>query len=52
MRAGLRIRATGVCFDATVAGLLAHHDEIESAFLADYLAEQPIREDVQHAARE
>lgn len=36
--AGLRISAPGVCLDATVAGLLARRDQIESDFLAQYLA--------------
>lgn len=36
--AGLRIRAEGVCIDATVTGLLVQRPEIESTFLAAYLA--------------
>ncbi len=35
--AGLKIRAGGVCVDATVPGLLAQRNTIEAAFLADYL---------------
>jgi hypothetical protein len=38
LRAGVRIRSDGVCLDATVQGLLAHRADIESAFLAEYLA--------------
>jgi hypothetical protein len=38
IRAGMRVRCEGVCLDATVEGLLAHHANIESAFLAEYLA--------------
>ncbi|MGA2862461.1 MAG: hypothetical protein ACLQFF_02830 [Steroidobacteraceae bacterium] len=38
MRAGIRIRTPGVCLDATVAGLLASRAQIESEFLAQYLA--------------
>jgi len=38
--AGMRIRSEGVCLDATVAGLLASRQSIESAFLAQYLALQ------------
>ncbi len=38
MRAGIRIRTQGVCLDATVAGLLASRAQIESEFLAQYLA--------------
>jgi hypothetical protein len=40
LTAGLRIRAEGACLAATVAGLLARRDDIESAFLADYLSPQ------------
>ena len=36
--AGLRIRCEGVSLDATTRGLLAHRANIESAFLAEYLA--------------
>jgi len=36
--AGLRIRAEGVCLDATIAGLLAQRERIEAMFLAEYLA--------------
>ena len=39
IRAGLRIRAGPVLIDATIPGLLAHHDAIESAFLAEYTRE-------------
>lgn len=38
VRAGIRIRTSGACLDATVAGLLAPRAEIESEFLAEYLA--------------
>jgi vacuolar-type H+-ATPase subunit E/Vma4 len=38
LRAGVRIRSEKVCLDATVQGLLAHRADIESAFLAEYLA--------------
>jgi vacuolar-type H+-ATPase subunit E/Vma4 len=38
VRAGIRIRASGACLDATVAGLLASRAQIESEFLAQYLA--------------
>lgn len=38
IRAGLRITAPGVCFDATVAGLTSRRAAIESAFLAEYLS--------------
>jgi vacuolar-type H+-ATPase subunit E/Vma4 len=34
---GLKIRADGVCIDATVDGLLAHRADIESIFMAEYL---------------
>ena len=37
MPAGLKIRASGVCVDATVPGLLGQRDAIEAAFLAEYL---------------
>jgi vacuolar-type H+-ATPase subunit E/Vma4 len=36
--AGVRIRAERVCIDATVPGLLVQRDEVESWFLAAYLA--------------
>jgi hypothetical protein len=39
VRAGIRIRAAGVCLDATVAGLLESRAEIEADFLATLLAE-------------
>jgi hypothetical protein len=39
MPAGLKIRATGVCVDATVPGLLTQRDAIEAAFLAEYVPE-------------
>jgi hypothetical protein len=38
IKGGLRIRADGVCLDATAQGLLANRNDIESAFLAEYLA--------------
>ena len=38
VQAGLRIHSQGVCIDATVAGLLADRDHIESTFLAEYAA--------------
>ena len=34
--AGLKIRATGVCIDATIPGLLAQREVIEGDFLAEY----------------
>jgi len=34
--AGLKIRATGVCIDATIPGLLAQREAIEADFLAEY----------------
>jgi hypothetical protein len=37
MAAGLRIRAGGVCVDATVPGLLRQRDAVEAAFLAEYV---------------
>jgi hypothetical protein len=39
IRAGVRIGAPGVCFDATVPGLMTRRAEIESAFLAEYFHE-------------
>jgi len=44
VRAGLRIRAERACIDTTVPGLLVQRYEVESTFLAEYLAmaaEQP-----------
>lgn len=38
LRAGVRIRSERVCLDATVQGLLVQRADIESAFLAEYLA--------------
>ena len=38
LQAGLRVRAERVCIDATIQGLLAAREDIESAFLAEYLA--------------
>ncbi len=38
IRAGIRIRIEGACLDATIAGLLASRPQIESEFLAYYLA--------------
>jgi hypothetical protein len=38
IHAGVKIRAERVCIDVTVAGLLVQRDEIESAFLAEYVA--------------
>jgi F0F1-type ATP synthase membrane subunit b/b' len=40
--AGLRIRSPGVCLDATVAGLTARRDQVESDYLTQYLAAAPI----------
>jgi hypothetical protein len=37
MPAGIKIRAGGVCIDATVMGLLVQRDAIEAAFLAEYM---------------
>jgi vacuolar-type H+-ATPase subunit E/Vma4 len=41
IRAGIRIRAGGACLDATTTGLLASRTEVESDFLAQYLAQAP-----------
>jgi hypothetical protein len=38
VKAGVRIRCQGVCLDATAPGLLANRADIESSFLAEYLA--------------
>ena len=38
VRAGIRVRTTGAVLDATAAGLLAERAQIESDFLAQYLA--------------
>ena len=38
VRAGIKIRTPGACLDATVTGLLASRAQIESEFLAQYLA--------------
>lgn len=38
IRAGLRVRTSGACLDATVEGLLADREDIEALFLAEYLA--------------
>ena len=38
IRVGLRINTEGVCLDATAAGLLASRAQVESEFLAQYLA--------------
>lgn len=38
LRAGIRIKTPGVCLDATAQGLLASRAQIESEFLAQYLA--------------
>lgn len=38
IRAGIRIKTEGACLDATVAGLLASRQQIESEFLAQLLA--------------
>jgi len=37
VRAGIRIRTTGACLDATVTGLLASRSQIESEFLAQFV---------------
>jgi hypothetical protein len=44
IHAGLRVRTNGVCLAATVPALLARRDDIESAFLAEYLAFEPTRD--------
>ncbi|MEP6548941.1 MAG: hypothetical protein ABJD53_15905 [Gammaproteobacteria bacterium] len=49
VRAGLKIRTDHVCIDATVPGLLAPRDAIESAFLAEYLRLNAARLPVQAA---
>ncbi len=41
VRAGIRIRTSGACLDATAAGLLVSRAQIESEFLAQYLALSP-----------
>lgn len=38
VQAGLRVRADSVCIDATILGLLARREDVEAAFLAEYLA--------------
>ncbi len=38
IRAGIRINAEGACLDATIAGLLVSRAQVESEFLAQYLA--------------
>jgi len=38
IRGGIRIGTVGACLDTTIAGLLASRAEIESEFLAQYLA--------------
>jgi len=37
-RAGLRVRSPGACLDATAEGLLARREDVEAAFLSEYLA--------------
>lgn len=39
IRAGLRLRAAAVLFDATASGLLSSRNSVESAFLAEYAHE-------------
>ncbi len=41
VHAGIRIRTSGACLDATATGLLASRAQIESEFLAQYLALSP-----------
>ncbi|MGO9935434.1 MAG: hypothetical protein ACLPV8_26995 [Steroidobacteraceae bacterium] len=38
IRAGIRIKTAGACLDATEVGLLASRPQVESEFLAQYLA--------------
>jgi len=38
IRAGLRVRASGACLDATIEGLLVDRGEVEALFLSEYLA--------------
>ncbi len=38
IRAGIRIKTDGTCLDATVIGLLASRPQVESEFLAQFLA--------------
>jgi vacuolar-type H+-ATPase subunit E/Vma4 len=38
IRAGIRIKTDGACLDATITGLLASRPQVESEFLAQYLA--------------
>jgi hypothetical protein len=38
LRAGLRVRTSGACVDATLEGLLARREDVEAAFLSEYLA--------------
>jgi vacuolar-type H+-ATPase subunit E/Vma4 len=37
-RAGLRVRTSGACLDATIEGLLADREEVEALFLSEYFA--------------
>ncbi|HVN46816.1 MAG TPA: hypothetical protein VMT66_16425 [Steroidobacteraceae bacterium] len=37
LRAGLRVRTSGACLDASVAGLLAQRADIEARFLCEYV---------------
>jgi hypothetical protein len=38
LKAGVKVRCEGVCLDATPSGLLANRADIESGFMAEYLA--------------
>ena len=46
LRAGLRVRAPGACLDASIEGLLRRREDVEAAFLSEYLAvgEPPLPE--------
>lgn len=41
IRAGLRVRTSGACVDATIDGLLVDREDVEALFLSEYLALGP-----------
>jgi hypothetical protein len=41
LTAGLRVRTTGACLDATIEGLLVDREDVEALFLSEYLALGP-----------
>ena len=49
--AGLRVRADGVCLDATVAGLTARRELVESAYLAECRAADHSRDEPQQVEK-